>query len=206
MLLVSGELRSSGAPHGVGEPDFAGAMLTDVAEALHDLSGVDSLVVCRPEQEIVVRALVWADVPVVGAQPADVRAAIQAAHARGYAEAVIVAADAPDLPQMIIAKMFQALGSSAVALAPAHGGGAVAFGASLPAPTWLSDCLGQINLDSKSLIDDIRTAAPRAGHVRVTPGWHRLRSPADLQRLDHGLEGWEATRALLAGVSSPGEA
>lgn len=201
VLLVRGEFRSPAAPQGVAEADFAGAMLTDVAEALHDLSGVDSLVVCDPEQESAVRALVWADVPVIAGQPADLRAAVQAAAARGYTEAVIVAADAPDLPQMIIAKMFQALGSSAVAVAPAHGGGTVAFGAALPAPAWLADWLGQADLDAQSLADAVRAAAPRAGHIRVTPGWHRMREPADLQRLDHGLEGWDSTRALLAGVS-----
>lgn len=203
VLLVRGEFRSRAAPEGVAEADFAGAMLTDVAEALHDLAGVDSLVLCRIEEESAVRALVWADVPVVSAAPADVSAAIQAAQARGYAEAVIVAADAPDLPQMIIAKVFQALGSSAVAVAPAHGGGAVAFGAALPPPAWLSDWLGQADLDAQSLADDVRAAAPRPGNVRITPGWHRLRSPEDLQRLDHGLEGWESTRALLADLSPP---
>ncbi len=35
--------------------------------------------------------------------------------------------------------------------------------------------------------------------VADCPGWHRLRGPADLERLDPQLEGWDATRALLAG-------
>jgi glycosyltransferase A (GT-A) superfamily protein (DUF2064 family) len=177
-------------------------MLSDVADVLHDLSGVDSLVVCSSEQETAVRALVWADVPVDGARSPDVRAALQAAEVRGYSEAVVVAADVPDLPQMIIAKMFQSLATSPVAIASANGGGAVALGAALPAPSWLD----QADLDAAPLIADLRAAAPRRSDVRLTPGWHRLRSPGDLQRLDHGLEGWESTRALLAGLRIPGEA
>jgi len=206
VLLVHGELGSAVAPQGVAEADFGRAMLTDVAEMLHDLSGVDSLVVCGGEQASAVSALVWADVPVVGAAPPDVRAAVQVAKARGYAEVVVVAADAPDLPQMIIAKLFQALGSSAVAVAPAHGGGAVAFGAALPMPPWLSGWLAQADLDTPSVVHDVRAAAQRQGDVRRVPGWHRLRSAEDLQRLDHGLEGWDATRALLVGVRAPEEA
>jgi hypothetical protein len=43
----------------------------------------------------------------------------------------------------------------------------------------------------------LRGAAPRRALV-VTPAWRRLRTPADLGGLDPGLEGWEATRALLS--------
>jgi hypothetical protein len=39
-----------------------------------------------------------------------------------------------------------------------------------------------------------------AGRVAVTAGWHRLTGPEGLRRLDPGLEGWAATRALLGGV------
>lgn len=181
-------------------------MIADVAEILHDMSGVDSLVICPPEQEVAVRALVWADVPVVDAAPADVRAALNLAAARDYSEAVVVVPDVPDLPQMILAKMFQALATVPAAVAPAEGGGAVAFGVTLPAAVWLAGWLDRADLDAASVIDDVRAAAPLPGSVRTTPGWHRLRTPADPHRLDPGLEGWESTRALLSSVRSPGEA
>jgi hypothetical protein len=35
--------------------------------------------------------------------------------------------------------------------------------------------------------------------VAAAPAWHRIRTPLDLQRLDPALDGWDATRALLAG-------
>jgi hypothetical protein len=44
---------------------------------------------------------------------------------------------------------------------------------------------------------ELRRLAPTAVDVAGTPGWHRLRGPDDLARLDPGLEGWDATRNLL---------
>ncbi|MGB9378906.1 MAG: DUF2064 domain-containing protein [Mycobacteriales bacterium] len=208
VLLVSGELASAAAPVVIDATALGRAMVADVAETLHDLSGVDSLVVCPPERESELRPLLWADVPLSVEGPADLRSALAAAAQRGYTEAVVVGHDAPDLPQMILAKMFQALASSPVALAPADGGGAVALGAVLPLSDWLAEWLDHARpaLDLPSLAEDLRAAAPRPGSVRVTPGWHRLREPADLRRLDPGLEGWESTRALLSGLRTPGEA
>ena len=46
-----------------------------------------------------------------------------------------------------------------------------------------------------------RRLAPSRSRVALAPDWHRLRTPADLRRLDPGLEGWEETRALLAGTA-----
>jgi hypothetical protein len=37
--------------------------------------------------------------------------------------------------------------------------------------------------------------------VATTPGWHRVRTSADLDRLDPGLEGWENTRAVLGATA-----
>jgi hypothetical protein len=38
-----------------------------------------------------------------------------------------------------------------------------------------------------------------------TPGWHRMRSPESVHRLDPRLEGWDNVRLLLSGhvVSGP---
>lgn len=205
VLLVPGDLGSPAAPAGVDAEAYGQAMIADVAEVLHDLSGVDSVAVCSVGQETALRSLVWADVAVVGVAAADVRTAVQVAAARGYPAAVVVAADIPDLPQMILAKMFQALAAAPVAIAPAHGGGAVAFGVTLPAPSWLSGWLARADFDALSVIDEARACAARLDDVRVTPGWHRMRSAADVDRLDRGLEGWDSTRALLAAVRAPGE-
>ncbi len=205
VLLVERGVDSGAAPPGMTPADLGSAMICDVAEVLHELSGVDSLVICRPEHETAIRKLLWADMPLVTAAVVDVRAGLQLAEAHGYAEAAVVVADVPDLPQMILAKMFQALAMFPVAVAPAAGGAAVALGVALPAPGWLTTSLAQAGLDSPQLITNVRASAPRPSNVKITPGWHRLRRPEDLHRLDPGLEGWEATRSVLAGVRAPGE-
>jgi hypothetical protein len=77
-------------------------------------------------------------------------------------------------------------------VAPAVTGGLLGLAATLPAPDWLPD------VDLSAEAEALRTAAPRSGLVAVTPAWHRLNGPEGLARLDPGLEGWEATRALLS--------
>jgi hypothetical protein len=68
-----------------------------------------------------------------------------------------------------------------------------------PRPLWtVPDWFPDLDLDTAEPLA-VRAAAPRSGAVAVTPGWHRLRGPADLARLDPALEGWDATRALLGG-------
>ena len=200
LLLVSG-LRSSAAPPGIDAGAYARAMVEDVAEILHEIPRVDSTVVSPPELVPSVRDLTWPDVPVVALASPGVPGALRVAAERRYQQAVVVTADAPDLPQLVLAKVFQALDRWPVAVAPADDGGAVAIGAALPAPAWLAGA----DLDESSPVSQLRAAAGDPSRVRVTPGWHRLRSASDVHRLDPGLEGWESTRAVLAGVRVPGE-
>jgi hypothetical protein len=65
--------------------------------------------------------------------------------------------------------------------------------ATIPAAGWLPRA-GLDDLTPQSL----RRLAPAVTDVAPAPGWHRLRSAADLARLDPRLEGWDATRALLS--------
>jgi hypothetical protein len=192
------------APPGIDPRAYADAMIEDVAETLYGLSGVDSAVACSPGRGDDIRALVWPDMPVAEVPGPDTLAALRVVADGGYDEAVLVTADAPDLPQMVVAKLFQALARSPVVVAPADGGGAVALGVRLPAPGWLHSAGSQpAGLDSPSIVADLRAGAPAPGLVQVVPGWHRLRTAADVQRLDPGLEGWERTRMLLTGLRAP---
>jgi len=72
-------------------------------------------------------------------------------------------------------------------------GGLLGVASRLPVPDWLP----AVDLDTGDP-EQVRSAAPRRAVVAVTPGWHRLRGPADLARLDQNLEGWDTTRALLS--------
>ena len=106
----------------------------------------------------------------------------------------MLAGDAPDLPGLLVGKLLQPLGTRQAAVAPSRNGGLIGVASRLPVPEWFPD----LDLDAAATAD-LRAAAPRRALVAETPGWHRLRGPADLARLDPGLSGWETTRALLSG-------
>jgi hypothetical protein len=96
---------------------------------------------------------------------------------------------------MMIAKLLRPLSSRPVAAAAVTGGsGLIGLGATLPAPDWLP-AAGLDDLTPQAL----RRHAPTITDVAPANGWHRLRGPADLGRLDPRLEGWDTTRALLSG-------
>jgi len=115
----------------------------------------------------------------------------------GYSELIIVPADVPDLPELIIAKIAKALSRADVALAPEVGGvGLAALGVRLPWPSWLD---ADLDLDADPY-DQLQQAAPRRNLLVHTPGWHRMRKPESVHRLDPGLEGWDNVRLLLSGL------
>jgi len=123
----------------------------------------------------------------------SLRTVFEALAADGYEQAALVAADAPDLPGLLIAKLLRPLTSHPLAAAGAVGGsGLLGVAAALPAPDWLPP----VGLDEISP-QTLRKHAPQAADVAAATGWHRLQGPDDLARLDLRLEGWEATRALL---------
>ena len=121
-----------------------------------------------------------------------VLASLALAHRHGVGAAAVIAGDAPDLPGLLLGKLFRALGSAEVAVSVADGGGLVALASRLPAPAWLTADLAALDADAlvaKGVARDL---------CAVGPSWHRLRAPADVRRLDPGLEGWANTRSLLS--------
>ncbi|MFG1704089.1 hypothetical protein ACFLIM_12920 [Nonomuraea sp. M3C6] len=107
-------------------------------------------------------------------------------------QAAVINADAPDLPPLLIGKLFRELGRAEITICPAENGGAVAMACALPAPAWADP-----DLDEENVVAALRAQASGPRRVATTPGWHRLRTREDVQRLDPGLEGWDNTRALL---------
>jgi hypothetical protein len=194
-LLLAGPPAALACPPGIAPAEFARALAEDVADLLADLPGLDPVVAAAPDRVADAEDVVWPGTPVLETRgrPADVFAALAE---RGYDEAAVFVPDAPDLPGLLVAKPFSALSTAPVAAAPADGGGLVALAARLPVPAWLPV---DIDLDEPYAVERLKAAAPRSGDLVVTPSWRRLRSREDLARLDPDLEGWEATRALLAG-------
>jgi hypothetical protein len=191
-------LLTSAAPEpprpGIAAADWRAALAEDVADLLANLAEVESAVAVAHGDEEFAASLVWPGTPILGLPVARPVPALRAAAAAGYMEAAVLAADVPDLPALLVGKLFRGLGSHDVAVAPAAGGGLVALAARLPVPGWLA--AADPHLDDAN-VDALRAAAPTRRSVTETPTWHRVRTSADATLLDPDLEGWEATRALL---------
>ena len=169
------------------------AMLEDVVDLVTSMREVQAALALPPGADESVRAVTWPGMPVVDGAP-DVVAVLDAVAALGADEGAVVCADAPDLPVLLLGKLHSALTSAEVAVCPAAGGDLVALAARLPVNNWLRELAPQ--LDEPTALARIKKAAPARALV-VGPGWHRVHSPDDLDALDPGLEGWDATRALL---------
>jgi hypothetical protein len=195
VLLLSGPPAARACPPGIAPDAFARALAEDVADLLADLPGLDPVVAAAPDRVADAEDVVWPGTPVLETRlgrPSDVFAALAA---RGYEEAAVFVADAPDLPGLLVAKPFSALSVAPVAAAPAEGGGLVALAVRLPAPAWLPL---DVDLDESYAVERLKAAAPEPADLVLTSSWRRLRSRDDLAGLDPDLEGWESTRALLS--------
>ncbi|MBB2747550.1 UNVERIFIED_ORG: hypothetical protein FHR35_007431 [Microbispora rosea subsp. rosea] len=174
------------APPGVDPAEFLTAMAEDTYEMVAGLELVRPVILSAGVPGL--EDIAWPGTPVLPiASPADAFAALPQEE-----EGVIVSADAPDLPPLLIGKLFRELGRAHLAVCPAEGGGAVAVAARLPVPEWAAP-----DFDEPDVVAAMRRRAPGPRMVATGPGWHRLRKPQDVARLDPGLEGWDNTRALL---------
>ncbi|TDC62254.1 hypothetical protein E1200_26405 [Actinomadura sp. GC306] len=199
--VLSRPARPADVPPGVDPAEFRLALLEDTYEVVAGLELVTSALVLDPPDQPDAEAVTWPGTPIV--REATLGGAFAALHALGADAAVLVAPDAPDLPPLLIGKLFRALGGAPAAACRADGatgpGGLVALAARLPLPDWLATALRDVDLDTPDALARLRAAAPRPGLVPQGPAWHRLRTRDDLRLLDPGLEGWENTRALLEG-------
>ncbi|TNY38434.1 hypothetical protein [Thermomonospora catenispora] len=184
---------------GIDPDELHLAFLEDVYEVVAGLELVHPALILRPPDRPDAEALAWPGTAILRAP--DPVAALHALTDLGADEAALVVPDVPDLPALLLGKLFRALGGAPVAACPAAEGGLVALAVRLPAPDWLVEALPALGADLREprALAVLRSEAPRPGLVRRTPGWHRLCEQDDLSRLDPDLEGWENTRALLAG-------
>ncbi|SDG93793.1 hypothetical protein SAMN05421505_109182 [Sinosporangium album] len=185
------------APPGVDRHDFLRAVAEDTYEIVAGLELVTPVLVTSVPG---LDDLVWPGTPVIGIAESSGQSAVRtafealAATCPDATQAVVISADAPDLPPLLIGKLFRELGRAHLTVCQAEGGGAVAVAAPLPLPEWAHP-----DLDAPDTVARLRAAAPGRRMVATGPGWHRLRAAEDVSRLDPGLEGWENTRGLLSG-------
>jgi hypothetical protein len=189
------------APPGVDDDALALAMVEDVVDLVAGMQEVEAALALTRGFDAA-RDTVWPGMPVreISADSTlldvlDVLADL------GADEGTVVAGDAPDVPALLLGKLHSALTAAEVAVCPADGGGLVALASRLPVPDWLRATDIPVNLDSDEILSALRRVAPRRS-LQIGPGWHRVRGPLDVVRLDPGLEGWDATRALLSSRGS----
>lgn len=189
-VLVA-DATAAAAPPGVDPEEFRIAAAEDTYEVVAGLEHVQPVILHTGVEGVA--EIAWPDTPVIrlpGTGPL-LREAFAALEPYGDL-GVVIAGDAPDLPPLLIGKLFRELGRAPVAVCPAEDGTAVAVAAALPLPGWAA-----ADLNDENVVKRLRALAPGRRMVATGPGWHRLRAPIDVHRLDPGLEGWENTRALL---------
>ncbi|MBX6358375.1 MAG: hypothetical protein IRZ05_21300 [Micromonosporaceae bacterium] len=183
-------------PPGIDPVAWRTALAEDVVDLLATLAEVEPAIAVTAADRALASAVAWPTMPVYEVPAPTPRAAFAAAAADGFDQAAVLAADAPDLPGLLVAKLLRPLTTRPLAVAPATSAGAPAgllgIAARLPAPDWLPD----LDLDQGSPVA-LRKAAPSPTGVVAAPGWRRIRGPADLDTLDPAVEGWDATRTLL---------
>jgi len=184
----------AGAPPGVDRAAWARALFEDTYEVAEGLTGVVAAVAAAPADLPAAAELTWPGTPAFPVDPQRPLTGLARALA-GAAAVVLLPADVPDLPGLLVGKLFRELGSADLAVSPAAGGGLAALGVSWPPADWVT----AVDPGPDSEPAALAAAAPRRSACRAVPGWHRLRRPADVGALDPGLESWENTRALLAG-------
>lgn len=183
------------APPGRDPEAWRLALAEDTYEVLAALDRVDVAVAVAGGDDAAVAemsALTWPGTPTYAVHPE--RPVLHAVELVGPAAAVVaVSHDVPDLPGLLIGKLFRALSTADIAVTPAEDGTLAAIGTKTPVADWVAEVAPTFDTP----LSVLEARKPRRHAVAIGPGWHRLQSNADLARLDPGLEGWDATRSIL---------
>jgi len=184
------------SPPGTELSAWRAALAEDVVDLLARLAQAEPAIAATAADLPLAQEIAWPGMPIYEVSTATVLPVLRAVARDGFDQAAVLAADAADVPGMVLGKLLRPLSSKPVAVAPTgqEGAGLLAVAATLPAPEWLAD----IDLDTATPMT-VRRTAPQPSLVESTADWRRLRGPYDLATLDPALEGWENTRAILGG-------
>ena len=183
------------SPPGAELSRWRAALAEDVVDLLARLAQAEPAIAATAGDLALAREIAWPGMPIYEVPTATVLPVLKAAERDGFDQAAVLAADAADVPGMVLGKLLRPLSSKPVAVAPTgQESGLLAVATTLPVPEWLAD----IDLDTATPMT-VRRTAPQPSLVESTADWRRLRGPYDLATLDPALEGWENTRAILGG-------
>ena len=159
----------------------AAALAEDVVDLLATLAEVEAAVAVTVEDRALLTQVGWPGCRGTTYRRSTLPSVLAAIAADGYEQAVVVAADAPDLPGMLIGKLLRPLTTPAGRGRAGHRrAGAARAGRAAARPGVAARRRPGRSHAPGSCAGWRRAAADVAG----TPGWHRLRGPADLARLD----------------------
>lgn len=184
------------SPPGTELKSWRAALAEDVVDLLARLAQAEPAIAAIASDLALAEEIAWPGMPIYEVPTATVLPVLKAAERDGYDQAAVLAADAADVPGMVLGKLLRPLTSKPVAVAPSTSreGGLLGVGVALPIPEWLAD----IDLDTATPMS-VRRTAPQPSLIESTADWRRLRGPHDLATLDPALEGWENTRTILGG-------
>lgn len=183
------------SPPGVALRAWRAALAEDVVDLLARLAQAEGAIACVAEDRRLAEEIAWPGMRIYEVPTTTYLPVLAAAAADGFHQAAVIAADAADVPGMILGKLLAPLDTKPVAVAPGgNGQGLLGIATTLPPPTWLPD--HDLDTATPQLL---RKPAPRPTDVTTTPPWRRLTTPQALATLDPSLEGWENTRTLLGG-------
>ncbi len=109
------------APPGVDPYGWRRALAEDILDVLALMTEVEPAVAIDAADQDLLAEIGWPGLTAYPVAGLDVGTVLAAVAADGYEQAALVAADAPDLPGMMIAKLLRPLTSHPVAAAPALG-------------------------------------------------------------------------------------
>src|SRR5262245_36418990 len=128
------------SPPGVDLAAWRAAMAEDVVDLLARLAQAEAAIAATAADRELAEEIAWPGMRIYEVPAATYLPVLAAAAADGFDQAAVIAADAPDIPGMILGKLLRPLETKAVAVASGGpSGGLLGLATSLPAPGWLAD-------------------------------------------------------------------
>src|SRR4051794_3351000 len=106
------------APPGIDPSRWRAALAEDVVDLLATVNQAEPAIAVAPPDRALAEAVAWPGMPIYDVPDGSVNRLLDLV-ATDYDQVAVIAADAPDLPGLVLGKLLRPLTSRPVALAPA---------------------------------------------------------------------------------------